>query len=353
MKKYKFLLIILIFIITVPAWAQARGGSSGQGGRDPAVTQALPRWKSSLGEIQQTSSALLEKNSALMRENGQLKHVVDQLRERVEALRVANARVAQELLQGRQRGSRVSSAEVSRLKGAVAQQDLQLAAQQNALEAVRLRRSSCEARLAVLRLQVADIEVVRKAREVGANSRDAARIEAVMKEMQRLTVRAAATVKQTRLLQEKVEELESLKTPDSPQARELMASMDQLRARVVEISKMKADVQAQLSPLEMANQQAGADVRIQRLRQLMGPRDELQMRLQDNIMKINALKAGKPDDFPDELSADEENATKLARENSFITDEVANLHENIALLEYKITTLERYRGRNAPSGKVR
>ncbi len=323
-------------------------------GQPAGMEQVLPQWKSSLGEIQRASAALLESNSALTAEHNQVKQELEQLQAKIDAERTGNAKMADEIAQwqakGRQAGDPV---EIARVKALLAQRELEVKEQQDALAAAKLRRGSAESHAAVMRVQVADLAVVAKMHEVDMKAQSGVRIEEVRAETERVKDRTAITAEQIRLLGEKTAELAALKTPYLPQAREMVRVNAELKGRVASLSSMKEQALAEMSQLDAAKGLANADVRVQRLRQLLAQRDEMQAHLKDNTAKLEALNTLKPEELVDPMTDDEAQAQKIERQNAFIEDEIGNLRENIALLEYKVTTLERYDGRNKPVSKVK
>ncbi len=347
--------MFLFMAAAVPVLAQEAADVPSQAvDRVNPVEQVLPRWKSSLGEIQEASAVLLETNSALTSEHDQLKQDLVQLQGKIDTWRRQNAKIADEMSRMQARSRQADDpAALARLKGLLAQRELAIKAQQDARSSAQLRRGSAESRVALLRAQMSAMDITRQEREVDMKAQDIARIQAVKAETERVKDRAAITDKQVQLLSVKTQELARLQTPYLPEARNLARTNGQIKERVQSLLVMKAQEQSQMAQMSAQKNRADADVQIQRLRQLLAQRDELQARLKDATEKLEALKALKPEDLKENVSADEAQAQKFERQNAFIEDEIGNLRENIALLEYKLTTLERYNGRNKPAGKVK
>jgi chromosome segregation ATPase len=319
-----------------------------------AMEQVLPQWKSSLGEIQQASSALLETNASLMAEFNERKPALDALQAKVDAQRAQNKEIMDQMAETQAKSRQAADpAELAQLKGMIARREVEVKAAQDALAAAQLRRSSAESRAGVLRAQAADLEVARQAREVDAKVQDAARVEAVKAETERFKDRAVIAAQQIKLLDEKTRELGKVKAPYLPQARELTGVNGQLKERVASLEAMKAAEEAQMAQLTAQKGQVDINARVQRLHQLLAQRDEVQAHFKDNAAKLEEIKSLKPEALDEGVVGDEAQVQKIERQNAFIEDEIGNLRENIALLEYKVTTLERYNGRNDPAGKIR
>ena len=92
------------------------------------------------------------------------------------------------------------------------------------------------------------------------------------------------------------------------------------------------------------------DKAVLRLRSLSDQKKALEAHIADVESQINALKEAKTEaPPPDEVLKAKIDA--LEKQNKTIISEADNLRENIAVLEYKISSLERYQDRNSKRGR--
>ncbi len=121
-----------------------------------------------------------------------------------------------------------------------------------------------------------------------------------------------------------------------------------LRDRLRTLQADDDAARAKLNTLDDKKTKACSEPNIARVRELAARREALAGQLQDNSIKLMALKKDNAADGQDDLSATKADIEKLDRQNVAMDQEIGDLRENIALLEYKINTLQRYTDRNKP-----
>ena len=307
-----------------------------------------PRWQSSLGEIQQAAATLLETNAKLKTESRQLKSDLDAVQAQIDEQRVKKAQVSDKLSEGHGKAQENSDqAQILRLKEVLADRGQQVQAQKEMLGAFKARRGSLDSRVALARLRVAGLEVDQKSRSVEEKFQDETAMNALRAESQSLRDKISKGELQAKLLAEKTDELNRLDNPYIPQTRELSAKNAELRKRLNDLKETRNAKQLQFELVAASKLKAEQDHNVLYVQKLLSERDALQTRLKENEEKLAALKSGSgqgltlPGMSPAAMD-------KLQQQNAVMEELVGNLRENIALLEYKVTSLQRYKDRNKP-----
>ena len=304
----------------------------------------LPRWKSSVTEIRQAAATLMATNDKLNTEARQLKGELDALQAQVDGQRVKKAQLADKLTQMRARGPQDDDgAESLRLREIIADRVRQAESQKEMLALLRSRRGSIESRVALARVRVAEAEVDRKSRAVDAKFQDESSLNALRAVNDDLREKIAKGHQQAVLLGEKTDELNRLDDPNIAQTRELSAANAGLRDRWAQLQRQAQEQQARAERLASAPA-GGGDGPAAKVRELVERRDALRARLKDNTRTLEALRkeAARRGSAGTALAS----LDKMHEQNTVMEEIIGNLRENIALLEYKISTLQRYKDRN-------
>ena len=365
MKQERLFLIIGIIFLAlfqgIPAHAAGSNGAVAEAtltayelDAAPAdqPLDAQPRWRSSLGEIQQASATLLETNSKLNTEARQLKNDLNALQAQIDQQRVKNAQLSDKIAEGRGKAQENNDqAQIFRLKEVLADRGRQIQSQKEMLAVLKARRGSIDSRVALARLRVAGLEVDQKSRNVDGKFQDESAMSAMRVENQRLRDKIGKGELQVKLLAEKTDELNHLDNPYIPQTREFSVKNSELRKRWTDLQDKKNAQQAQFEAVAAGKLKAEKDHNVLFVQKLLSDRDALQVRLKDNEERLTALKNEKagPDKTIDGVSLAE--MDKLQKQNAVMEELIGNIRENIALLEYKVTTLQRYKDRNKASSQ--
>ena len=108
-----------------------------------------------------------------------------------------------------------------------------------------------------------------------------------------------------------------------------------------------AEARAKLDVIVDKKARLEAGHNVLRVRGLSQRSEALAGQLRDNSRRLQALR--KEDaDAQEELSVIQGDIEKLGRQNAAMDRQIGDLRENIALLEYKVNTLQRYKDRNKP-----
>ena len=360
MKQEKLFLIIgIIFLTLAPAgWARADGSDQAVAkatltayelGSTPAdqPLESLPRWKSSLGEIQQAASTLLETNSKLNGEARQLNNDLQTVQAQIDQQRSKNAQISDEIVQLRGKAEENNDPDqISRFKEILADRNRQVQAQKDGLAALKARHGSLASRVSLARLHVAELEVDQKARDVDMKFRDDAAINALRAQVEATRDKIVKGEQQVKLLGEKAAELGQVDNTYATQTREITAKNTELRERLADLQAKNAAQQAQFEEVAAGKLKAEKGPNVLRVQKLLADRDALQARLKENSEKLEALK-NSPDDQSSAIpAASAADVDKLQKQNAAMEEAIGDLRENVALLEYKVTTLQRYKDRN-------
>lgn len=308
------------------------------------VAGGVPQWKSSLGEIQAASTALLETNARLMGEENQLASAFEDLTARIEALRAGNEKQARELERLERSGG---TEEMLRIQDALDERGRALAEQKTALAAMQARERSSRNKLALARLRVAELEIDRKSVDLDLKLREDAVLAGLRADKVRIRAGTEKLQEQALLLREKIVELRRVDSRDLPQLREMKARNDALKDRLRALQAQAAEARAKLDVIVDKKARLEAGHNVLRVRGLSQRSEALAGQLWDNSRRLQALR--KEDaDAQEELAVIQGDIEKLGRQNAAMDRQIGDLRENIALLEYKVNTLQRYKDRNKP-----
>ncbi|GEM_PF-3686172 len=310
---------------------------------------SLPRWKSSLGDIQDTSASLLSENARLSGEYTQLKMNQEDLQARLRGERVKNEASARQAgLEGLEQDG---AGEVARLKKEIPARDREVQAQQDALAVLKSRLTAAKKRATLARLRVAELQVAKKSRVIDAQTRGQAALNDLRAEVEGARQRIALTREQTRVLLEKTAELEKIDRPYLPRIREVVAANVQIKERLVGLRAEKESAESKWRDLEALRGRSAGDQNARRIAKLLADRASLETRLKDADALLADLKAHEPEDAQGLPPSPEAAARQLEQQNKSIEEETGELRENVALLEYKVNTLQRYKDRNKPASR--
>lgn len=306
---------------------------------------SLPRWSSSLGEIQKAANVLLMTNTRLNGEFQQLEDELAALRAQIDQQKSQNAGIADDLARGiGKEKENNDAAMISRLNGIIADRNRSVQSQKEELAALKVRQGSINSRLALERLRVAELEVDRKSKEVEAKFRDAALMKELRGGIQVMRGKILKGEGQIKALEQKAAELERLDNPYILQAKELVAENSALKKRMYDLQAKKDAQQVLFEQTAAEKLTVEKDRNVLRVQKLLKDRDVMQARLKQDSGRLEALKAaavqasGAAGVFDD--------TDKLKEQNALMAEIIGNLRENVALLEYKVTSLQRYKDRN-------
>ena len=360
MKQQRLILFIgiisFIFLQGAPVGAQQENQSVAQATLTAYELDAapadqplseFPRWKSSLGEIQQAAATLLETNSKLNTESRQLNNELDALQVKIDQQRVKNAQVADDIVQLRGKAEENNDpAQIARLKEILVDRNQQVQAQRVELLALKAGRGSMDSRVALARLDVAGLEIDQKSKDVDVKLRDEAAINGLRAQSDGMRAKIVKAQQQEKLLREKTAELEKIENPHTAQAREVVAKIALLRERLAALQSQKNALQNKFEQVAADKFKAEQGPHVLRVQKLLGDRSLLEARLKENSEKLDALKNNTIAATTATTGLSVADMDRIQKQNDVMQEIIGNLRENVALLEYKVTTLQRYKDRN-------
>ncbi len=309
-----------------------------------AEKESLPRWSSSLQDIQAVSADVLGTNNQLIAEKAELEQAFIAIQEKVARQRQANDGITAQIEQLRSLGREDHGGALAAIKSDIADRARQLQLQQKALGALQLKEKSALNRFALTQLQVAGLEVDKQARIVDMKARDQAALESLRTEVASLRERVAQGQDQTKLLRVKTDELYSIDEPYIAQAKEIIARNVARRSLLNTLKADKARQQAAIQDIAAKRAVIENDRNVKAVQRLLAERALQDARAKEAFEQLEALEIDDAGAY--NFEEDERRIERIERQNAAIEHEIANLRENIALLEYKVNGLERYKGRN-------
>jgi hypothetical protein len=193
---------------------------------------------------------------------------------------------------------------------------------------------------------LAEIEVDEKSRKVQGKFQDESARNTLRRENQVIRDAIDKGELQVKLLAEKTDELSALDNPYIAQTREILASNAELGERLADLQGKKNAQQAQFEAVTANKLKDEKDHNVVFVRKLLEEREVLQVRLKENVKKLEDLKAdvGGPDKVIAGVSLAD--MDRLEKQNAVMAELIGNIRENVALLDYKVSTLQRYKDRN-------
>lgn len=307
------------------------------------VQQSIPRWKSSLGEIQNTASSLMTENAQLTAENQLLMTQVKGLEAGLaEARGQGEAIVRQAMGQDRNIVD-----ELARLRQQVEAGDGEVVAQKGALLVLKTRLGEAKRRSSLAQLRASDLELEKKAHELDGHARSNTVLSGMRTEIGQLKSRIVLIQDQTRQLLQNAAELGKVERPYWLRIREIMALTTSAKERLEALKSEKERYSVKLNDLKALQARPGRYRNARRIQQLQAERTVLETRFKDYTARLEALQSNTPDNTKGYDPAGI--VTQLEGKNKNVEMEIGDLRENIALLEYKVNSLQRYKDRNKPA----
>ncbi|MEI8013144.1 MAG: hypothetical protein WCI27_11825, partial [Candidatus Omnitrophota bacterium] len=263
-------------------------------------------------------------------------------------LRAKNEKILSQMA-GRERDD---SAELARLKRQIDARDDEVLVQKDALLVLKTRLSAVRKRSSLAQLRVSELELEKKSRELDGRAQGNVVLNDMSADVARLKERIVVMHDQTRVLLENTAGLGRIQRPYLPRIREVTALMQPIKERLAALKLEKAAYVSKLHDLDQLKSQSGRDKNARRIRQLLAERTALEARFKENNARLEDLKSKKADPgltIPDFAAK----ASQIEQENKGIEEEIGELRENIALLEYKVNTLQRYKDRNKPAPQAK
>jgi hypothetical protein len=262
-------------------------------------------------------------------------------------LRNKNTQISEDIAKLRAKAQENSDAsQIVRFKEILADRNRQVQSQKEGLSALKSRRGSIDSRLTLVRLRAAELEVDKKSRAVDVKFRDDAAVNAMRVQNASAREKILKSEQQVKLLEEKAAELGRVDNPYAVQIRDLAVKSKELKERYKDLQTKKIAQRAQLEQIAADKFKAEKDRNVVRVQKLLSDREALQARLKANSEALEVLKSTAVAQTPVVAGFSAADMDNLQKQNTTMEEIIGNLRENVALLEYKVTTLQRYKDRN-------
>ncbi len=301
------------------------------------------RWGGSLDEIKQSAAVLLDVNKELLREYELLNRQVVVLEAAVLAQRRKNTDLATSLESHQQAIKVRQDAGDMNQQIARAEKDL-LSARQSALSfQERLKESEEETGLGQMKIQALQLE--KQALLFDRQGRSGSVLEVLQQSVRSLKDRVVAQQAQTAFIREKINELTGIDRPHLKEARQYTQDNARIRSDLTRLTRERDELLAQIdAAIEKKNGVA--------LNSGMREAKTLIVRQQALENRVAAVQARKQELalLSEKQKAQAEDVARqikeLETENRQLESSMGNVRENIAVLEYRINTVTRYKNRN-------
>ncbi|MBF0386839.1 MAG: hypothetical protein HQL20_03170 [Candidatus Omnitrophica bacterium] len=303
-----------------------------------------PRWKSSLGGIEEAIAVLVEANQRLMQEYQALSAQMSALEADITSQHQKNNEQDSALAARRAEVSVPAADGVERQKLALLGKDTEQA--RLAAAAAQSRLKSVDSKLGLRKLKVQELELEKKSLLMDRNARTVATLGLLKQSVKSLKDQADYQKSQTEYVRQKIAALNSVDRPFLKESGQLLADNTKLRQDLAKLMDERADLLKQAdSAVDKKNKAAtGADSK--RLQDLTTRKASLETRLAAAKAKKDKFTAI-ADSYAVDSAALAVQIKGLEDENKALEEAAGNVRENIAVLEYRMNSLTRYKNRNS------
>lgn len=350
MKKF---ILILFAVLVWPGLLAAQD-------RESAVMQALQeeplktepvqtgfQWGDSIGGIRKTITELLEANKTLAEEYQSLTSQEAALQEQILQVKQQDQAI-QEAIMARQM-ELLAPVDVGPLQDELFQARRLIDQEKKAVSVLRVRMKNQERRTSLLQLKIRGLELDKKAVSVQQQTRKPPAPFDGGPELARLKANLQALQDQETALQDRISEAR-LEIPE--RVREEEARKREMSGLESELSLLRRD-RADLDQRIKERTALTRSLSFKRYRELLARQEamtkraeELRQQIRDrqDISSPETIEAQAPETSA--VPEREADLKGLQAENEMLERQVGDLRENIAVLEYKINSLQRYKVQN-------
>lgn len=302
-------------------------------------------WTSSLSEIQQETDQLLLINDQLAQERDRLSAEMASLQKKVVQQRDMNQKNLLALEERRSGSGPLGNA--SDLKSRIAEKERALERKKADLLRLKARDKNVDERMAVRKLKSAGLELEKKALLLDRKVKQEVAAGKAKTELQQLQDKVVSQIEQEKYIRTKIDALKRKAPPYIDDAKAELEEAGRLKQELAGLeSKQQALRQEQVVVSEKRallekNKVVGKALSLNDRRDTLRTELEALKEKQEKSQITLQVKEGEADGDKGVFSMDEMKA--MEAENKRINAEISNLHENIAVLEYQLTSIERYR----------
>jgi hypothetical protein len=300
-------------------------------------------WRDSLARIEATTATLVDLNARLTRENRALNAQLSGIQSAIASEQRKNAdmlaaidehRKAVPGTDGFSRKRKQSQKEIDSLAMLVA--------------SARARLAAVNSGIALHQLKVQELELEKRILVADRQSRSGLTMDVLRQSIQAMKDRIEAQQKQTVYVRQKISELNGIDRPYIADAKTQAEANAALRSDQARLAHRQAELSAQISAAieKKASVSTGSAAAGRHFRELHARKAALDERVsvaRDKKAKLTALASQQAvvvKDLPAQIKG-------LETENTRLEEKIGNMRENIAVLEYRINTVTRYKNRNS------
>ncbi len=336
-KSYKIIVFIAVAVLGCVGAALSFA--------QDAAPSSVTGWTSSLGQIQQETDQLLLVNDQLSQERARLNAELASLQQGLSVQREKNQKDLLSLEQRRSGAGPLGNA--AELKSRIPEQERTVERKRADLARLKAREKNVENRVALHKLNIAELELEKKTLLLDKKVKEEVVSGKEMTDIQKLEDKVISQTEQEKYIRTKIDALKRNAPPYVGDAEAEVVINAELKEQLKSLeSKRQAlnDAQVQLSQERAALEKNKA---VSKVLSASERRDALRTELaalkekQKNIqIEANVKTEESVDKAPATMV---EEMKTIEAENKRITEEITNLRENIAVLEYELNSLERYR----------
>jgi chromosome segregation ATPase len=350
MKNRLFLFIGIVGVSCLIFCGAVFAGEQGLTGMDPdaeatmeAAAEPVPQWSSSLDGIRTSTATLLETNNKLTVEHKMLSREVDALTG--DLLKQQQVNKGYEDTIRHKNEATNFSATAEELQAALVQKEREIAEAKSSLAVLKAKQQNLDRRMALRRLKLKDLELQKKAAQLEHKSDGSTAAASLEDDIPKLKEKVKEQEREEQSLREQIEGVTKKDDPVTAQQRQLYEENRSLKVGLEKLENERKGLEALLRGELPPG--TGSEVQANFQKYQLWEAD--QRKIKDDIARLSTRKDQLANHFLTAGDTDrdlEEKIKVLQEKNRILEVEVENLRENIAVLDYKIHTLERYRDRN-------
>ncbi len=303
-----------------------------------------PRWTSSLVEVEGAAADLVDANRKLMTENQSLLAAQAALEADIRVQRQKNSDQASVVAERRAELNLPASGRAERQKLSQSEKDIQQARGEVSLAQARLK--AVDSKLALQKLKVQGLEIEKQSLLMDRDARTVLTLGTLKQSIVSLKGQVDSQKGQIDFVRQKISGLKSVDRPDLKEAGQLIADNVKLKSDLALLMAQRTELLAQIDAAVEKKNKAGTSADVRRLADLSARKAGLESRIAAAQARLDSLTA--------QANTSTVNATALTAqikgledENKALEESMGNVRENIAVLEYRMNSLTRYKNRNS------
>jgi len=340
----------ILLSVTAVLFFSSAGYAAQQGTVSPAVISALDAmsgagdnrqgWNSSLGEIENTTAVLVDLNTKISREYQSLNARLQGIQSEISEQQKKNSRLEAMIQERREALDAPDDGRPEKV-----QSDKELETLRALVTSVKARLNAADSRIALRKLKVQELELEKRLLLRDSQSHSDASLNILRQSVQSQKDRVAAQKGQALYVQQKMNDLMSIDRPYLKEANGYARANMALKTDLTRITARRDELGGQLNLLLEKKNQLSAEPDAKRAQAVFARKqaqDACIVTLQERKAVLQAQAKGHAITEAD-LTA---RIKDISEENQRLEAALGNTRENIAVLEYRINTLTRYKNRN-------